>query len=73
MSENGAAGHDEIDDLEVVGWGEDPIEPLALLISVVPLIGIVGGIISWRRGKVRNGRWMVAIGVVSLIVLAIVT
>jgi hypothetical protein len=49
------------------------IEPWALLMSVLPLIGIVGGGIAMLKGKRRNGRLMMMIGFGTFLVLAIVS
>lgn len=46
------------------------IEPWALVISVLPLIGVIGGVISLARGKRRNGLLMILIGVCSFVVLS---
>lgn len=47
------------------------IEPLALVLSLLPLIGLAGGAISLVRGKPRNGVAMIIVGVASLVVLSL--
>jgi hypothetical protein len=55
---------------DVTGSSPERIEPWALVISVLPLIGIAGGAIALARGKRRNGRLMILIGVASFIAFA---
>jgi Protein of unknown function (DUF2510) len=45
------------------------IEPWALVISLLPLIGIVGGIISMVKGKTLTGGLMILVGVSSMFAL----
>jgi hypothetical protein len=54
-----------------VGPSPERIEPWALVISLLPLVGIVGGAISIARGKRRNGRLMILIGLGSLLLLSL--
>jgi Protein of unknown function (DUF2510) len=48
------------------------IEPWALVLSLLPLICILGGAISMIKGKTRTGGLMMLIGFTSLIVLQLV-
>jgi hypothetical protein len=48
------------------------IEPWALVLAVLPLIGIVGGAISMIRGRTRTGGLMMLIGFASLVLLQLV-
>lgn len=54
-----------------VSSGGERIEPWALVLSLLPLIGLAGGAISLMRGKPRNGAAMIVIGVASLVVLSL--
>jgi hypothetical protein len=51
--------------------GGERIEPWALVLALLPLIGLAGGVISLFRGKPRNGLAMIAIGLASLVVLSL--
>ena len=54
-----------------VSSSRERIEPWALVLSMLPLIGLVGGAISLARGKPRNGLAMIAVGVASLVALSL--
>lgn len=45
------------------------IEPWALLIALVPVVGIAGGALAMARGKQLTGFLMIAVGVASTIIL----
>ena len=65
------------------GWFPDPtpgpdgaaldrsqeIEPWALVIALVPVVGIAGGAIAMARGKQLTGFLMIAVGIASTIIL----
>lgn len=63
---------DMVDDAGVLNVADETerIEPLALVISMLPLIGLVGGAISLARGKRRNGWLMILIGICSFVILS---
>lgn len=48
---------------------EQKIEPLALVIAVIPLVGIIGGAIAMVKGKTLTGGLMILIGGVSWVFL----
>lgn len=45
------------------------IEPWALVIALVPIVGILGGVIAFVRGRQLTGGLMVAVGTASTIIL----
>jgi hypothetical protein len=47
-------------------------EPWALVLSLLPLIGLAGGAIALVKGKRRNGVAMIAIGLASFVALSLV-
>lgn len=48
------------------------IEPWALVISVIPLIGLIGGAVSMVKGKTLTGGLMIAVGAASWLVMQLV-
>ncbi len=45
------------------------IEPWALVIALVPVVGIAGGALAMARGRQLTGFLMIAVGVASTIIL----
>ncbi len=56
------ASPDSVRDAQRVEW-------LALVIAVIPLVGLVGGTVSLVRGRLLTGGLMVAIGLASSLAL----
>lgn len=67
-----SAPHGSYPDLTPEARERERIEPLALVIAVLPLIGIVGGLIALVKGKKRTGGRMILIGIASFVALGLV-